>query len=804
MLWYRRKILAEKVESPEGCCNGLTASLYSYARPVWRVFDKTHKNKYLALLITREAVLMGKSLVVVESPGKAKTINKILGKDFVVKSCMGHVRDLPPKELGIDVDNDFQPRYVTIRGKGKLLTELRRAAQKVDDIYLATDPDREGEAIAWHLANAITRKDDQVKRILFNEITPRAVRESLERWGYLDMNKVNAQQARRVLDRLVGYEISPLLWKVIHSGLSAGRVQSVAVRLICERDKEIEAFTPEEYWSIDALMRIASDNGKPVEPFRARLLRHAGVKIQIGAKEQADRIVEDLQRQTFKVREVKRREQTRRPAPPFTTSTLQQDCARRLRFSVKRTMAVAQQLYEGVEVDGEVQGLITYMRTDSVRVADEAVQEVRGEIGRLYGQVYVPDSPNTYKTRNSAQDAHEAIRPTSVELHPDAMRKLLNADQARVYELIWKRFVASQMKPQVLSITTVNIAAGDYLLRTTGSSVKFPGFTLLYTESKEEEEEDQAVTLPPDLANGQELQLHELDPEQHFTKPPPRYTEASLVKQLEADGIGRPSTYAQIITTIQDRGYVDKVDNRFFVATERGHTVNNLLVETFPHLFNIEFTARMEDRLDQIEEGRDGWVGAVRDFYGSWREDLEHANARRKELKQSLQQESDVVCEECGRNLVVKWGRNGRFLACPGYPGCKNTKPLPEDQEQVETNEICDRCQAPMVVKTGRYGRFLACSAYPECKNVKPLNLGIRCPEDGCPGQLVEKQSRKGKVFYGCDQYPECKFASWDKPVDQPCPNCESPLLFEKNTRSGATSYHCRVCDYQAESIPAT
>jgi len=740
---------------------------------------------------------MGKSLVVVESPAKAKTINKILGKDFVVKSCMGHVRDLPPKELGIDVDNDFKPRYVTIRGKGKVLNELRKTAQQSEIIYLATDPDREGEAIAWHVAHAITRKDDEVQRILFNEITPRAVRESIEKAGELDLNKINAQQARRVLDRLVGYEISPLLWKVIHSGLSAGRVQSVALRLICERDKEIEAFDPEEYWSVDAVLE---EEG--VELFKARLLQRSGEKLEIPDQEASARILAALEKQQYGVKEVKTRDQVRRPAPPFTTSTLQQECARRLRFSVKRTMVVAQQLYEGVEVEGEVRGLITYMRTDSVRVSTEAIAEVRAQVAALYGDENVPDQPNFYRTKSGAQDAHEAIRPTSVSLHPEKIKDLLTQDQARVYELVWKRFVASQMKSQVLSITTVNVQAGDYLLRATGNSVKFPGFSLLYTESREEEEEA-ANPLPTDIAEGQVLKLRELIPEQHFTKPPPRYTEASLVKELEADGIGRPSTYAQIITTIQDREYVEKVNSRFFVATERGHTVNKLLVETFPHIFNVTFTARMEDRLDRIEEGKDGWVNTVREFYASWKDDLERANERRRELKQSLQETSDVVCEECGRHMVIKWGRNGRFLACPGYPECKNTKPLNGEQEQIQTDEVCEECGAPMVVKTGRYGRFLACSAYPACENVKPFFLGIPCPEEGCGGQLVEKQSRKGKVFYGCDRYPECKFASWEKPVARSCPHCRYPLLFERNSRGVVSALHCKVCHTQLEQTPA-
>ncbi len=740
---------------------------------------------------------MGKSLVVVESPAKAKTINKILGKDFVVKSCMGHVRDLPPKELGIDIDNDFRPRYVTIRGKGKILTELRKAAQNADTIYLATDPDREGEAIAWHVAHAIARKDDTIQRIMFNEITPKAVSESLAQAGELDLKKVDAQQARRVLDRLVGYEISPLLWKVIHSGLSAGRVQSVALRILCDRDREIEAFEPVEYWSIDALM------GRQVgDPFKTSLVQYRGDKIEIASEEEAGHIVAELEQQQFGVSDIKKRQRTRRPAPPFTTSTLQQECARRLRFSVKRTDAVAQQLYEGIEIEGETRGLITYMRTDSVRVSDDAIADVRAQIPKFYGDDYLPEEPNVYKTKGSAQDAHEAIRPTSVELHPDDLKDLLTHDQVRVYELIWKRFVASQMKPQILDITTIEIEAGDYLLRATGSIVKFAGFAEVYSESKDDEDEEKINTVPADIAKGDALQLREVLPEQHFTKPPPRYTEASLVKQLEAEGIGRPSTYAQIITTLQDREYVEKIDNRAFIATERGHTVNKLLVETFPHIFNVEFTAQMEDKLDRVEEGDDNWVDTVRQFYASWEDHLKKANERRRELKQALQEESDVVCEECGRNMVIKWGRNGRFLACPGYPQCKNTKPLEEEGEPVQVDETCAECSAPMVVKTGRYGRFLACSRYPECKSVKPFYLGIVCPEDDCGGQLVEKMSRKGKVFYGCDNWPDCKFGSWDKPVDRACPTCENPLLFEKSSRSGPTTLYCRVCKSELEAAP--
>ena len=584
-----------------------------------------------------------------------------------------------------------------------------------------------------------------------------------------------------------------MLWKVIHSGLSAGRVQSVAVRLVCERDREIEAFEPQEYWSIEAMLgREGADS------FRARLLSKGGEKLEIANEEQSNQIVAELKAQLISVKEVKKRDQLRRPAPPFITSTLQQECARRLRFSVKRTMAVAQQLYEGIEVEGETRGLITYMRTDSVRVADEAIVEVRQQIDQHYGSEYVPEEVNQYKTKNSAQDAHEAIRPTSVALHPDKIRDLLSQDQVRVYELIWKRFVASQMKPLVLSITTVNIEAGPYQLRATGNTVKFPGFTLLYSESKDDEDSDKSGSLPDDIAQGEALKLNEVLPEQHFTKPPPRFTEASLVKELEAKEIGRPSTYAQIITTILDREYVEKVDNRYFEATERGQTVNTLLVDTFPELFNVAFTKDMEERLDRVEDGDDNWVATVQQFHDSWKDHLAAANERRKELKLSLQEESDIVCEECSRNMVTKWGRNGRFLACPGYPECKNTKPL-EEQGTVETDEVCDQCNSPMIVKTGRYGRFLACSGYPECKNVKPYFLGIQCPEDDCGGKLVEKQSRKGKIFFGCNNYPSCKFASWDRPVDRKCSHCDAALLYEKSSRSSASILYCRVCNTQYE-----
>ncbi|MEE3233525.1 MAG: type I DNA topoisomerase, partial [Candidatus Latescibacterota bacterium] len=608
---------------------------------------------------------MGNSLIIVESPAKVATIKKIVGDDFVVKSSVGHIRDLPPKELGIDIENGFEPRYVTIRGKGKIVAELKKAAKNVDTIFLGMDPDREGEAIAFHVAHAIGKKDVELKRILFNEITPKAVRKSLEETKEIDMEKFYAQQARRVLDRLVGFEISPLLWKVIASGLSAGRVQTVALRIICERDVAIEAFEPKEYWTIEMMLTRSG-----MVPFRARLHQCDGQKIEIDSQERADRIAAELKEQRYQVAEVKMRDQLRRPSPPFTTSSLQQECARRLRYSVKRTMALAQKLYEGVELEGEERrGLITYMRTDSVRVSDDAITDVRSHIESKIGSDYLPESPVFYKTKGAAQDAHEAIRPTSVSLHPAKVKEWLEPDQWRVYELIWKRFVASQMEPQVLSITTVNISAGKYVLRSSGNLVKFDGFTKLYEASDSDKSawlinssslkvgsnvveidgghhepkkgdffvvegdthqyevsgfsegvlhfspaakvgwsDNTALTLPfdgiipDDIAAQQELELSRLMPQQHETKPPARYTEASLVKELEAQGIGRPSTYAQIITTVVDRGYVERM-NRSLKSTELGQTVTKLLVKTFPNIFNVGFTAEMEDKLDRIAEG---------------------------------------------------------------------------------------------------------------------------------------------------------------------------------------------------------
>jgi DNA topoisomerase-1 len=732
---------------------------------------------------------MPKSLVVVESPAKAKTINKFLGKDYRVMACMGHVRDLPTKELGIDVDNGFEPKYQTIRGKGKVLQQLRSAAKSADRLILATDPDREGEAIAWHVARSLPKVKD-VARVLFNEVTERAIQEAVSHAGAIDQNKVDAQQARRVLDRLVGYKVSPLLWKTVHGGLSAGRVQSVALRMICEREAEIEAFRPQEYWSVDASVQAGDGPA-----FKAGLNACKGEKVEIPDEEAAARIVSEIQAAAdsaagLTIDKVTKREQRRNPAPPFITSTLQQEASRRLRFTARKTMAVAQQLYEGIELEGEATGLITYMRTDSTRLADEAVSEVRDLIRARYGKDFVPGKVRQYRRGKAAQDAHEAIRPTSVQHPPEAVASYLTPDQAKLYRLIWDRFVSCQMTPAVYDRTTIDITAGDYGLRATGSILKFAGFTAVYTEGRDDEAEEAEALLPEGLASGDRLQLLALMPEQHFTKPPPRYTEATLVKDLEAQEIGRPSTYAQIISTLLDKDYVSK-DRGRFVPSDLGKTVSGILVDSFPDIFNVNFTARMEDELDQVESGSCEWVKVVEDFYGPFKQDLDVVDTRK--IKKGLIKPTGETCEKCGKPMVEKWGRNGRFVACSGFPECRNTRPL-EDEGPVETDETCEKCGAPMIIRSGRNGRFLACSAYPDCKNTRPISTGVPCPKAGCTGHLVERSSRRGKVFYGCSNYPDCDFATWDRPLKQTCPSCDGPYLAEHANRRQEVTVRCLKC----------
>ncbi|OGW46133.1 MAG: DNA topoisomerase I [Nitrospirae bacterium GWC2_57_9] len=755
-----------------------------------------------------------KSLVIVESPAKAKTITKYLGKDYTVKASVGHIMDLPKSKLGVDIEKDFEPQYIQIKGKGPVVKELKSAAKKADRILIATDPDREGEAIAAHVALVVstTAKTDEIYRVLFNEITKKAILAAIEKPGKIDTNKVDAQQARRVLDRLVGYQISPILWKKVRRGLSAGRVQSVALRLICEREEEIKAFVPEEFWSLTALLE-----GKLPPQFEAKLLKKDEEKLKVKNNEETQKILADLHGKSYTVARVDRKERRRNPVAPFTTSKLQQEGGRKLGFTAKRTMGIAQSLYEGVDIGKEgTVGLITYMRTDSTRVGKEAQDEARELIAEKYGKDYLPEKAPVYASAKSAQEAHEAIRPTSAMREPDAIKQHLEPDQYKLYKLIWNRFVASQMNPAIIDQTSVDIKAGDYTFRATGSVVKFPGFMAVYMEEKAEDqapsEDDGGEAVLPPLAEGDVLKLIKLDPKQHFTQPPPRFSEALLVKTLEEKGIGRPSTYAAIISTIQDRDYVQKIENKFR-PTELGVLVNTLLVSHFPVIMDVAFTARMEEDLDRIEEGSMGWVQAVKDFYKPFNESLEKAQAEMKDFKAELTP-TDINCEKCGKPMVIKWGRNGQFLACSGYPDCKTTKPfIRKENGEVEaapeetTDEICPKCGSAMVVKRGRFGKFLACSRYPECNHTQGMSTGVACPEDG--GKIVERRSRFGKMFYSCANYPDCKFAVWYKPIPRACPQCGAPFLLEKYSKKTGPYIACmkKECDYKeelkAEAAPA-
>ena len=737
---------------------------------------------------------MPKSLVVVESPAKAKTINKFLGQNYIVRSSVGHIRDLPAKKLAVDVQNGFTPEYITIRGKAKVIKEIQAEAKKTEAIYLAADPDREGEAICWHIAETLKNVKKPIYRVTYNEITASAILAAMENPGQIDQHLVDSQQARRVLDRLVGYQISPILWRNVKPGLSAGRVQSVAVRLICEREAEIEAFIPQEYWTITANLI-----GKNPQPFDAKLLQIGSEKGSISTygfpidEARAEAIVEDAKTKPFIVKDIKRQERKRRPVPPFITSTLQQEAARKLRFTAKRTMSVAQKLYEGLNLGatGAV-GLITYMRTDSTRIADEALREARGYIKKNYGTDYLPKSAMRYKSKGGAQDAHEAIRPTSVERTPQSLKSYLSPEQHRLYDLIWKRFVASQMNPAILDVTTIDISAEQYLFRATGSILKFDGFMRLYLEGSddsntESNRNDETDVILPVLEIGERLDLRKLTHKQHYTQPPPRYTEATLVKALEEKGIGRPSTYAAIISTIQGREYVVKEKGRF-QPTDIGKLVNQLLIKGFPEILDTQFTAKMEDQLDEIAEGKSDWVGVLSAFYEPFTHALEAAPDVMYEARKEMEEESDEVCEKCNGKMIIKWGRYGRFLGCSNYPECSNIKRLTEENapppEEEPTDETCDKCGSPMVIKTSRAGgKFLACTGYPKCKNAKPINIGVDCPEAGCGGYIGERRSKRG-IFYGCSNYPKCKFIASDKPVNRECPECQAPFLVEKTTKT--------------------
>lgn len=755
-------------------------------------------------------------LVIVESPAKAKTIGKYLGPGYRVRASVGHVRDLPESELGVDVERGFEPHYVTIRGKGKIIQELRKEAKNADEVLLATDPDREGEAIAFHVAELLGYSPETgegekpVRRVLFHEITKDAIQRALERPAALDARKFEAQQARRILDRLVGYKVSPVLWKPIRRGLSAGRVQTVALRLIVEREDEIRAFVPEEYWSITAQLE------KDQQRFEAKLHHIDGKKFRLENEERARGVLADVDGVPFVVTEVKRRERTKNPPAPFTTSTLQQEAAKRLGFSAQKTMRVAQQLYEGIELGNEgATGLITYMRTDSTRVAESAAQAGHAFVAEKFGARYAaPGRPRLWggSKQKGAQEAHEAIRPTDPTRAPDSLKRYLDRDQLRLYELIWMRFIAGQMAPAIYDTTTVDFdltgrsTGTPYLFRATGSIVKFDGFTRLYQEAREEGDKKTLDDLSPlpELADGDACKLHELVPEQHFTQPPARFSEASLVKELETLGIGRPSTYAQIISTLRDRKYVEMEKKRFH-PTPLGETVAKMLVRLFPDLFDVGFTSEMEAKLDRIEEGEAEWRRVLDQFYGPFERQLAESKVRANEvLREVVTGPETEPCPECGRELVLKWSRHGRFLGCSGYPECKFTKPV-DEKERREPRPIgrqCPECGGALVERQGRHGAFIACSNYPKCKHTEPITIpGLKCPKCG-EGDIAEKRTRTGKVFWSCTRYPECDWSSWDRPVAGPCPDCGNAYLVAKSTKAKGDFLRCPNC--KGEFEPAT
>ena len=807
---------------------------------------------------------MAKSLVIVESPAKAKTINKYLGSEYKVLASMGHVRDLPKSKLGVDVDNGFEPVYELLATRKKVIGELKAAAKDATDIYIATDPDREGEAIGWHLAEELGTKKKKIHRLMFNEITKKAVQEAIKHPGKINLRMVDAQQARRVLDRLVGYKISPILWDKVRRGLSAGRVQSVALKLICDREQEIAKFVPEEYWLLFAQLA-----GSQPPEFEAKLVKKGDQTIKVGNELESKQVLTDLDGAKFVVSSVAIKERKRNAAPPFITSKLQQTA----RYPVKRTMQIAQGLYEGVElpglgVEGPI-GLITYMRTDSTRVSEDALTAVREHIGTVYGAEYVPEKPNVFKTKSDAQDAHEAIRPTSMEYDPEKVRPFLTSEQYSLYRLIWNRFVASQMPPATFDETTVDISAGDYLFRVKGTVPKFPGWLAAYgqvTEEKPEtekdkDEDDSPTGVLPPLAEGDRLELKALRPEQKFTQPPPRFTEATLVKELEENGIGRPSTYASIIGVLQDRDYANKVEGKF-KPTALGLIITDLLIKSFDDILDVEYTRRLEEDLDRIEEGKADYKGTLTTFYKKFKKDLAKAGKEMQNLKEGIKTEE--ICDRCGKGMVIKVGKFGPFVACSGYPDCTNTRELEKSEpnaEVVETqDEACENCGKPMVVKRGRFGQFLACTGYPECKTtrkiissggsmkaakpdqildekcpkcesnlvikqgrfgeftactnyptckyVKLKSTGVICPTDG--GDIVERKSRRGKAFYGCANYPDCEFTLWKRPIAEACPDCGTPFLLEKITKKAGRQLVCSKddCSYVKdapleEPIPA-
>jgi DNA topoisomerase I len=746
---------------------------------------------------------MEKSLIIVESPAKAKTINKYLGKEYIVEASVGHIKNLPKSKLSVDIDNDFSVVYETIVGKEDIVARIKEKAAKAKAVFIATDPDREGEAIAAHIADEVKDVNKHIRRVLFHEITETGVKEGMAHPKKVDAHMVMSQQARRAMDRIVGYKVTPFVWKTMYYGLSAGRVQSVALRLICEREASILKFVPEEYWSLTAEFTTQHD-----DKFLAKLVKVVGNDPKISDETTSNGYITDVRKQQYEITNVSRKPVKRNAPAPFITSTMQQEAAKRLRMSSKRTMMLAQKLYEGQEIGEEgLTGLITYMRTDSTRLSEEAVAHIREYIYTNYGKEYLPKEPRLFKKGKASQDAHEAIRPTSVKLTPKAVKKYLDKDMYALYELIWNRFLACQMAPAEFEQLTVEVTGGDYLFRASDQIPTFRGFLQVFDDIEEEsggeqDDTDPTSKLPANLAKGQAAQITELLPLQHFTKPPGRYSEATLVKELESLGIGRPSTYAMIVTTVVDRKYVEQKERKLY-ASELGMQVNKLLVGNFPEIFNVKFTAKMEEELDTIASGKQEYLDVMKDFYGPFHHAVEKASGLASAIKKSMQETTGEMCELCGKPMVTKWGRNGRFMACTGYPGCKNTKPLAEDAEKHQhvVGGKCDLCNGDMVVKGGRFGAFLGCSNYPTCKNTKPISMGIKCPK--CKeGDLIERKTKKGKrTFYGCSKYPNCDFASWDKPVAQACTACGSEYVVAKYSQTKGEYMICPACKQEVDQI---
>jgi DNA topoisomerase-1 len=755
-------------------------------------------------------IKVSKPVVIVESPTKVRTLKKYIGKDFKITATAGHIKDLPPKELGIDLEKDFKAKYVQIKGKQKIIKELKAVAGDATDIYLAPDPDREGEAIAFHTAEILKKKGRKFHRVLFHELTKNGVKDALENPSDLDRSRYDAQQARRILDRLVGYQISPLLWRKVQGGLSAGRVQSVAVRIICERERSIHAFEPVEYWSVTTDLEAANP---PV--FNAKLVKKDGKKIEMPNKESVDKILNDLSNEKFAIESIKKKTTKRNPQPPFITSKLQQEAINRLKFSARKTMSVAQQLYEGVDLGpGEPEGLITYMRTDSLRVADEAALEAINFVKDTLGKEYTIDKPRQFKNKNKVQDAHEAIRPTSVINTPEKIASFLSPDQLSLYTLIWRRFVASQMSIALIDQNTISIKAGAYTFTVSGSTIKFKGFMSLYMNEEDTKEKDKKKQDLPELVAGMDLKSLKINPKQHFTMPPARFSEASLVKELEEKGIGRPSTYATILSTIREKGYVEFL-NKYFRPSELGFIVTDLLVDNFPAVLDIAFTAKMEENLDKVETGDTTYVDLLSNFYSPFEKGLETAKEEMLSIK-GVGVETELSCPQCKKEkLHIKVGKNGPFLACNGYPDCnysrnyeRNDKgivvPIEPSFEEAE-GKFCEHCGSPMMIKQGRFGEFLACSGYPDCKYTQSVHAGsvgksteVKCP-DCEDGEIIERKSKRGKIFFGCSNYPDCSFAIWDRPVNKKCPLCDASFLTEKSTKKDGDFLKCydKDCGYQ-------